>query len=448
MLLRGKIRNLLKKIILLISPNFRLLSGIRYRLDILLERVRILENLNNQIGDLAIKNERKIDILMDATEHIENNTLIFSDIDDHLVVFQGDIDLIGNSRAYFEYIYANHKDKYNFMWILQDELIENNLPKDIEIVYISERDFDKKAQRAKYVVHSSVQLFEKVAGQVGINLWHGTPIKTIGFTEKIAQKHYYIFKNDNFFVSSDYSKLIFAACFKVNYDKIFITGQPRNDIILRNTKTLNFFEKVLGIELSKFKIIIIYSPTFKSVKIWDNTPEINDVMDNIFYFKDYDVEKLNNFLIERDVLLLVKPHFADEASFRELDINRSNIFVAYDNFFIKHNCHLYDFFIFFDAMITDYSSIYLDYLILNRPIIFNHSTESSYSDSRGFIIEDNFSFFMPGMKIKSQAGLLTAIEDAIGADVNKEEREKFRLLFNKYFDAESCSRVFEVMKNL
>ena len=99
-------------------------------------------------------------------------------------------------------------------------------------------------------------------------------------------------------------------------------------------------------------------------------------------------------------------------------------------------------------MITDYSSIAIDYLISKKPVIFLCSTNEEYTANRGFILENNYDITMAGPKVNNFKQLLVAIEDALSTDSFKEERLKKIPLLHKYTDAKASERVYEIMKNL
>lgn len=84
----------------------------------------------------------------------------------------------------------------------------------------------------------------------------------------------------------------------------------------------------------------------------------------------------------------------------------------------------------FDLLITDYSSIYIDYLLLERPILFLPYDREAYLKTRGF----NFDYdeVTPGPKPKSYAEFLNSIEGLLYNEMNYvENRKKIERKFNK-----------------
>lgn len=97
----------------------------------------------------------------------------------------------------------------------------------------------------------------------------------------------------------------------------------------------------------------------------------------------------------------------------------------------------------FDVLVTDYSSVYVDYLLLNRPIIFSCPDIEEYKKDRGFVVEDP-SLLMPGKMVQSQASLIESLEQIFhGEDIYKEKRKSMLGYFHKYLDSLSSQRLLD-----
>ena len=102
----------------------------------------------------------------------------------------------------------------------------------------------------------------------------------------------------------------------------------------------------------------------------------------------------------------------------------SNIKEINNQIFDNADVPMYKFVALTDALISDYSSIGVDYLIVNRPIAFTLDDFEEYKKTRGFIIEDP-RIYMPGHHLytfKELKGFLSDIID--GKDSYKEQREQ------------------------
>ena len=97
-----------------------------------------------------------------------------------------------------------------------------------------------------------------------------------------------------------------------------------------------------------------------------------------------------------------------------------------------------------DALIADYSSVYLHYLLLNRPIGFALSDIKEYGDTRGFVFENPLDY-IPGKKLYSKEDLLKFLDDiACGKDRYAEERERVCNLVHQYQDGKNCERLLKI----
>jgi CDP-glycerol glycerophosphotransferase (TagB/SpsB family) len=101
-----------------------------------------------------------------------------------------------------------------------------------------------------------------------LQLWHGMPLKTLGYTEQnIAQKFYNQYSEHadagRFFVSSDIFKLSMISSFLMNPKNVYITGQAKTDCILSN-RNHDKLKEYLKIE--NYSKVIIYAPTYKEAE--------------------------------------------------------------------------------------------------------------------------------------------------------------------------------------
>ena len=97
-----------------------------------------------------------------------------------------------------------------------------------------------------------------------------------------------------------------------------------------------------------------------------------------------------------------------------------------------------------DALIGDYSSASLQYLLLNRPMAFVIPDLNDYQKQRGFVFKDPIAF-MPGNIVITKKDFYDFIDEiALDQDLHKKEREKVRDLIHKYQDGQACERVLRL----
>ena len=98
-----------------------------------------------------------------------------------------------------------------------------------------------------------------------------------------------------------------------------------------------------------------------------------------------------------------------------------------------------------DALISDYSSVAVDYLALDRPMAFMLEDVKAYEESRGFVF-DNVREWLPGQELYSFEDVCTFVSTlATGTDPAARKREKLRKLMNTFCDGDNCRRITEAL---
>ena len=171
--------------------------------------------------------------------------------------------------------------------------------------------------------------------------------------------------------------------------------------------------------------------------------------DNIFNYSDYNPSLIDECLEKNNAYIFTKLHFADNKYFTSghFKLPKRLIFLDTDTLNSKL-LTIYHIMNAFDILITDYSSVYVDYLLLDRPIIFSCPDLQKYKNDRGFIV-DNPELLMPGVIVKNQASLIKNIDLIInGNDEFKSIRNDKFSLFHTYKDDNSSKRLLLEMEQL
>ncbi len=368
--------------------------------------------------------------------------------DDRLVGFFSYPDFGDNPKVYSDWL-AEHHPEYRQYWFYRNAF---STPQEQKVVpgekflwYSLSSTW--RMFRCRYIVSShATPDYLSSPRHISINLWHGMPIKTLGFTEPHMnetgrQLFERLSRQSHFFVTSDLFKSIMGVCFAAKFSRIHITGQPRTDAAFGSA----------GNFLGDFSRVICYTPTFKEKQMYGKR-NISTEFRNCFYLEDYDEQDFIRMLEENNWLLLFKPHPYDEWFYRryyaEHPITSKHFRVLYDADLKAENLYFYQLFSGMDVIISDFSSIVLDFMVTRKPVIFLNALNEDYSQNRGFILEDNFELMMPGEKVATYAALKAAIADALTVDSWKERRLSALPLIHKYPDGKACERVYEVMQAL
>jgi CDP-glycerol glycerophosphotransferase (TagB/SpsB family) len=235
--------------------------------------------------------------------------------------------------------------------------------------------------RAKVYIYGcypdEINYFAFSGGAFLFNLWHGIPLKKIeydiergplrklyhpkGILERISTfstRPVKFIKSEAILCPSvDYTE-IFRRAFRINVNNICEASYPRTSVFFWNeAKLLSHIEKYEPFELKsliercqQFKEVWIYMPTFRDADPYFIHKSITD-------FKVLDQKCKNS-----NVLFLLKLHLATNIDFDEHQL--TNII------FVPNHFDVYPLMPFTTTLLTDYSSVFLDYQLLNKKIVF------------------------------------------------------------------------------
>ena len=239
-----------------------------------------------------------------------------------------------------------------------------------------------------------------------LNLWHGIPLKKIGMEQKnlswFTRKYYKYFFADNYeggVTTSSHLVDIMSRSFLVEPERIKVWGQPRNDVLFSSNSEEKGLEEVFSGELPPYEKVVLYAPTFR-----DHEPT------QLFPFQDMDRERLCQWLEEKKIFLCIRLHLYDQTGYQwiqELDRTGSRIRFLNEDRTVDIMEALKE----FDLLITDYSSIYMDYLLTGKPVLFLPYDQEAYLKERGM----NFPYdqVTPGPKPKTFQEFLNSMEDLL-----------------------------------
>ncbi len=271
-------------------------------------------------------------------------------------------------------------------------------------------------------------------GQAVFNLWHGMPLKRVGNMIKGCEKtDYYYFTH--LLCTSDFFREIMKKSFCCKDENIVICGQPRTDIMLRGHSPAEgeaVREKLFGPKRKDCKVIL-WLPTFRE----NNAKEL-DILSAA------QLTQLQELCAEKNYLIFIKPHPLSKLKKDSLE-GYERIRVLTDKELADKGIGFYKAIYFSEALITDYSSVYFDYMLLDKPIAFVVSDMTKYDEKRGFVFEKPLDF-MPGDMIRSGQDLLDFVRGVTEhKDPFREERRRLCKIFNQYRDDQNCKRALEAV---
>ncbi|SHH27377.1 CDP-glycerol glycerophosphotransferase, TagB/SpsB family [Thermosyntropha lipolytica DSM 11003] len=279
-----------------------------------------------------------------------------------------------------------------------------------------------------------------------IDLWHGFPIKAMGYSdngEKFKEALEQRWKNVDYITS--YSHLfnkLMNKCIYINESKYVITGAQRNDFLFytKGKKNLEFIYS----ESYDGKNIIFYMPTYRYN---GNRLEGNKKWVNLFDFKRFNINEFSNFLEDNNCLLFVKLHPAEERYFINNIQQNKNIKLLTNELLFKHGIDLYEIINAANILITDYSSVFFDVLLLDIPVIFTPTDIEKYKHDRGFLLP--YEEWTPGPKCYDQKHLQEEIERFLKCkEYYKEKRKDILKNVHLYIDGNSCNRTWDFIEKI
>lgn len=332
----------------------------------------------------------------------------------------------GNSKYFFRYLYSvNPKSSY----IITKRL---STVKEIRESYPSSNVLFAYSLRSIFILARAKNLY-LIAGETDfglchlitlkskrvINLFHGTALKAIGSDESTT-----LFREclDAYIVSSEMEQRSISETFKLSIDKVWITGLPKNDILVDKRSDLSGREK-----------IILYAPTFR-----DDGAKIK-----LFPFVDMNFVELEALLERHNAVIELRLHINSVESIRNSNyitsdrIRFSNPYIESDSQLLLEKSSM---------LITDYSSIYLDFLLMDRPMLFIPYDYEEYNRVRGFL----FPYFesTPGPKVTTGAEFLDYLDRGLSDEsIDSELRSTCLDKFHRYREGFS-ERVFNRVNTL
>lgn len=280
-----------------------------------------------------------------------------------------------------------------------------------------------------------------------VSLWHGTPLKKIGYDNTGWEKVLVVSKKQrikNFFlpyvnrktdkdiyiVSSDEVKKKFETAFKARSNQIYIKGQPRNDVFIRpygNEYICDLKSKHPGAKIA------CYLPTHRNFGTTDNNPLTPETL-----------LATDNFLRQHNIILILKPHFHEMKHYIHMAGEFTNIILGTDKEIFSDP---YSFLPYCDLLISDYSSVFVDFMCSNKPVVmFPYDLEEYLKSDAGLYYE--YEDIAPGYIGTSWKDTLDKVCLALEEDSLSEKYVKIRDMFNFYNDGNNCERVYQLVKKL
>lgn len=360
-------------------------------------------------------------------------------INKKLILFESEPDFCDNSWALYQYL-LKERPNYHFVWIVQNphnyKGTNNN-----QTSYVSrfgqgmhlKTIFYYATARFNFYTHWTFRSYIPRKGQTVINLWHGTGVKDT----KIKSKDYF----DWLLTTGEAGIIPLSTCLGTSVSKTLPLGYPRNDILLNNVssgKDNPFCPK--GEHIKK---IILWLPTFRtSINEAISEKECDTVTGFPLLDTQKDLVAFNEILKEKNVVVIAKIHHlqAEKPVFQH---KFSNFIILTDKLLSEKGYQLYHVVGKSDALLTDYSSIMVNYLLVNKPMGFILDDLEKYEKSRGLLFNDVRKVMM-GDHIFTKEHLYNFVDKVVEEiDEYKALREAQVLRVHNAADGTACKNIVD-----
>lgn len=330
----------------------------RKRLKSLVKYIQPLYRLYNKCGNIGMK-------ILSIFVKTDNKLILF--------VCYGGKKYDDSPKVLYE---AMKKDKrfrgYKFVWAFENPERYPNIELRIKIDTL--RYFLTALKARVWITNSTIErgLNFKGKNTFYFDTWHGTPIKKMGSDISADNKSFRSngrFQVDVMTAQGDFESDIFSRVFEIKRDKFLLCGLPRNDELFSySEEQKNVLREKLGIP--KGKKAILYMPTFREFD--------KNLGQECILTPPIDLKKWEKAL-NKDYVFLFRAHY--EVS-RIMNIKSSGFVKNVTSYPVLNELMIAS-----DILISDYSSSFFDYSIMNKPMFYFTYDYNQYSKERGMYFD-------------------------------------------------------------
>lgn len=289
---------------------------------------------------------------------------------------------------------------------------------------------------SKYLFFTHGSLFRNFSkNQVTFNMWHGFGYKPVGklIGGNAIDANYTAVTTNN-------ALDLFSHTFGVCTESIKVTGYPRNDRLFGNSR-----EEILKkIGVNPHKFVLIWLPTYRKAVVGDCRLDGFEVA-NPFGIENFNLQIFNEFLEVHNAVCVLKQH--PMAQIYEIEKKFNNIHIITDKIIHDLGITLYPILGVSDALISDVSSVIIDYLVIDKPILCFIQDLQQYKITRGFVF-DNIEEMIPGPIAITINEFYLFLENLFkDKDLLPQKRRDLLMYFHRYVDNQSSRRVQDVIFN-
>lgn len=324
---------------------------------------------------------------------------------------------ISSNNKHF-YLFCQNINKNTIILTDNIKQLETLQRLNLKAKQLNTKEADYEIATAKFIIFDQVGYDEKMPPlakhQITIQLWHGVGLKKLTSTSKTLYDYY--ISTSNWTNETNFQKIFNSKNF-TNF------GYARNDVLFKEKLSgldIIFCDEYVLKHISKSnKKIALYMPTYKHPG------------EKPFFL---DLDEFDKKLEATNYIIILKLHPFMLTYYKyKLDNKYNNILI--------HNAHgdIYPLLKYVDVLISDYSSIVYDFLLLDRKIILYNYDKDEYNKYMDFLYD--YDEFSPGIQVQTLDQLICEITNP--KDELKDKRTKLRNIFFDFCDGNSSKRIYE-----
>ena len=330
-------------------------------------------------------------------------------------------------RAIYNYIKANHPEEYEFIWALNPLADVEGLCNS-EIVYKRTLSYYFHLLTSKYWMrtHSVETIVSKRKGQIYIQLWQGPgSTKKEGFDIKGINNNGKVMphaKEWDYFIATDTdNQRYIQTALNLQIPRLLL-GSCRTDVLVNRNRD-DYYKLRKKLDIKDTDKVVLYAPTFREIDFHKEKVSLH-------------IKKLSKI---ENVRLILRLHPEIK---NKLDI------AEYAENIIDGNKYadIFDLYMLSDILVTDYSSVSIEYSLLMKPFLFYMYDLEEYTKERDFYY--NYLDSLPGPIIKTEDELIYAISNI--DSIMETYHDSYMTYYEKYNslnDGNVCRRFYTMLKN-
>ena len=361
------------------------------------------------------------------------------------------MDCTDNPGAFYDYLIRNgYNKKYEIIWMVsrKEKFRDIKIP-NVKFV-TAENRYGWSSPMAFYYgatagyffySHNSAGLNRyRCRGQIVVNLWHGCGYKDAERGKKKCSNRPdfdYALVPGPVFVETK------SRLWNCEADRLPMLGYPRYDWMLHpSMSSREILEKLFGWRGRK---AVLWMPTFRKSDLGgcaENEIELPCQLPSIN--NDEELKQIDHHLEEWEMLLIIKKHPLQTGWNQDTE-KFKNIRYITEELLEEKQIKLYELIGITDGLISDYSSVAVDYLLLDRPLGYVLADYDIYREKRGFVFENPLEY-MPGEKIYNAGDMINYLRNlSDGTDDFRQERA--RMLLKMHNKTENyCKRLADYLQ--